>query len=95
MTIGVIVDSRIPLLGTPIAAVLASSPAPAVLTSVTAVQAAGMNVTQGNNLPPAWQGDSTTGRLAPEIPGGLHMEKVLLVTTGQPVPLTPSQQDRE
>lgn len=95
MGIGTIYQSpELPLLGTPIADVIASGGV-RQLTSVDAVQQAGMNVTQGNNQPPAWQGDNVTGRMAPEVPGGLHYAKVILVTTGQPVPLRQSQQDQE
>ncbi len=95
MSIGTTYQSpELPLLGTPIADIIATGGV-TQLASVDAVQQAGMNVTQGNNQPPAWQGDSATGRLAPEVAGGLHYAKVLLVTPGQPVPLTPRQQDQE
>lgn len=95
MTIGALVDTRIPKLGTPVAEVLARPGVTVVYTTVDAVQAAGLNVSQGNQLPPAWQGDTTTGRMAPDIPGGLHFEKVLLVATGAPLPLSARQKQQE
>lgn len=89
-------DGATPVVGPTVAEVLArTGGTPTVYTTVDQVQGAGINVTQGNEKLPAWQGDATTGRLAPEVPGGLHYEKVLLVSTGQPLPLSQTQQDRE
>jgi len=95
MTIGALVDTRLPKLGPTVAEVLARPGVTVVYTTVDAVQAAGLNVSQGNNLPPAWQGGTTTGRMAPEVPGGLHFEKVLLVATASPVPLSARQKQQE
>lgn len=94
MTIGALVDTRIPKLGIPITDVL-TRPGIVVVTSVDEAHAAGLNVTQGNENPPAWQGDTTTGRMAPDIPGGLHYELVALIAEGAPLPLDQQQRDQE
>lgn len=42
-------------------------------------------VIQGSDMAVAPQGDTSTGLLAPPIPGGLQMEKVIIVSEAQPI----------
>lgn len=81
--------------GIPLRVAQAQVPAPAVFTSVDAAHLANIATMQGAERPPAAQADTTTGMVAPPIPGGLAYEKVLLVTGSAPVPLTADQVRRE
>ena len=92
--IGTTISDRLNPLGVPTAQLLAT-PGVQVLASVDEAHAAGLQITQGNEKPPAWQGDATTGRMAPDVPGGMHYEKVVLISTGQPLPLSDGQKDLE
>lgn len=81
--------------GVPLVVARASIPTPAEFTSVDAAHLANVPTLQGAETPPAAQADTTTGVVAPPIPGGLAYEAVLLVTPSAPIPLTAAQLARE
>lgn len=82
MGIGTTVNySGISLQGVPLAQKLAE---PGV-TSLDWIEATGVvPIIQGSEMAVAPMADTSTGMLAPPIPGGLQMEKVVIVVTSQP-----------
>lgn len=51
----------------------------------------GQSVGQGTQKAVSPQADSTTGRVAPSVPGGLQMTGSVIVTESQPVLVTKEQ----
>ncbi len=82
---GIGVFNRKGFQGEPIQSFIARNQ-PQVYTSVPTAQAAGNVVNQGGKQAVIPAADSTTNTVAPPVPGGLQMEKVLLVTPTAPIP---------
>ena len=82
MGIGVTINySGIPLQGVPLAQKLAE---PGVV-ELDWIEATGVvPIIQGDQMAVAPMADTSTGVLAPPIPGGLQMEKVVVVVASQP-----------
>lgn len=70
---------------------------PGMDVSTTPAQAKAKNQTtiQGTEKAVTPQADSTTGRVAPPIAGGLQMEKTVLVTNSAPIPETKATQKNQ
>lgn len=83
MGIGTTVNyTGVPLQGVPLAQKLAE---PGV-TSMDWIEATGVApIIQGSEMAVAPMADTSTGALAPPIPGGLQMEKVVIVMEAQPL----------
>lgn len=56
------------------------------VTSLDWIEATGeVPIYQGSEMAVAAMGDTSTGLLAPEVPGGLQMQKVIIVSEAQPI----------
>lgn len=62
---------------------------PGVVAVTVAAARGALPLIQGEKMAVAPMADTSTDMVAPPIPGGLQMEKVVVVTTAQPVKINP------